>query len=98
MGRELNTTAPPLVSNAPALTVRQLRKVYGGTVALADIELDVQPGEIHGLLGENGAGKSTLVRLMAGVEAADGGSLSYFGDELPSRFAAISSASSLATF
>ena len=86
MGRELNTTAPPLVSSAPALTVRQLRKVYGGTVALADIELDVQPGEIHGLLGENGAGKSTLVRLMAGVEAADGGSLSYFGDELPSRF------------
>ncbi len=74
------------MASTPALAVRQLRKVYGGTVALADIELDVQAGEIHGLLGENGAGKSTLVRLLAGVEAADGGSLSYFGGELPSRF------------
>ena len=69
-----------------ALSVRQLRKVYGGTVALADVDIDVLSGEVHGLLGENGAGKSTLVRLMAGVEAADGGSVSIFGDELPSRF------------
>lgn len=86
MGRELNATAPSAEPDVPALTVRRLRKVYGGTVALADIELDVRAGEIHGLLGENGAGKSTLVRLMAGVESADGGSLSYFGSELPHRF------------
>ncbi len=70
----------------PALSVRRLRKVYGGTVALADVDIDVRAGEIHGLLGENGAGKSTLVRLLAGVEAADGGSISFFGDELPARF------------
>ena len=57
------------------MATRSLRKVYGGTVALADVNIDVRPGEIHGLLGENGAGKSTLVRLMAGVESADGGSL-----------------------
>jgi ribose transport system ATP-binding protein len=69
-----------------ALSVRQLRKVYGGTVALADVDIDVRSGEIHGLLGENGAGKSTLVRLLAGVEPADGGSLSIYGDELPARF------------
>ena len=69
-----------------ALSVHRLRKVYGGTVALADVDIEVRAGEIHGLLGENGAGKSTLVRLMAGVEAADGGSLSYFGEELPARF------------
>jgi ribose transport system ATP-binding protein len=69
-----------------AFSARRLRKVYGGTVALADIDVDVMAGEIHGLLGENGAGKSTLVRLMAGVEPADGGSLSFFGDELPARF------------
>ncbi|HQZ34640.1 MAG TPA: sugar ABC transporter ATP-binding protein [Ilumatobacteraceae bacterium] len=69
-----------------ALSVRQLRKVYGGTVALADVDVDVYSGEIHALLGENGAGKSTLVRLLAGVEPADGGSLSIYGDELPARF------------
>ena len=76
----MNTVVTP-----PALAARGLRKVYGGTVALADIDVTVEAGEIHGLLGENGAGKSTLVRLMAGVEPADGGSLSYFGNELPSR-------------
>lgn len=69
-----------------ALSVRQLRKVYGGTVALADVDIDVRSGEIHALLGENGAGKSTLVRLLAGVEAADGGALSIYGEDLPSRF------------
>lgn len=77
----MNTAVPP-----PALAARGLRKVYGGTVALADVDVTVEAGEIHGLLGENGAGKSTLVRLMAGVEPADGGSLSFFGSELPSRF------------
>lgn len=71
---------------ATALSARNLRKVYGGTVALADVDVDINVGEIHGLLGENGAGKSTLVRLIAGLEPADGGSLSMFGSELPSRF------------
>ena len=78
------------MSNAApsALSARNLRKVYGGTVALADVDVDINVGEIHGLLGENGAGKSTLVRLIAGLEPADGGSLSLFGSELPSRFSA----------
>lgn len=73
-------------SESTALSVRRLRKVYGGTVALADVDVDIATGEIHGLLGENGAGKSTLVRLIAGLEPADGGSLSLFGSELPPRF------------
>ena len=73
---------------ATALSARNLRKVYGGTVALADVDVEINVGEIHGLLGENGAGKSTLVRLIAGLEPADGGSLSMFGSELPSRFSA----------
>lgn len=70
-----------------ALSVRGLRKVYGGTVALADVDVDVRPGEIHGLLGENGAGKSTLVRLLAGVEPSDGGAITVGGHHLPPRFA-----------
>ncbi|MYJ13020.1 MAG: ATP-binding cassette domain-containing protein, partial [Acidimicrobiia bacterium] len=50
-------------------------KVYGGTVALAEADFEVLAGEIHGLLGENGAGKSTLVKIAAGVEVPDAGSV-----------------------
>ncbi len=65
-----------------AIDAVRLRKVYGPTVALADASLQVEPGEIHGLLGENGAGKSTLVRLLAGVESPDQGALGFFGSPL----------------
>jgi len=59
----------------PALQVRGLRKVYGGTIALGGVDFEVAKGEIHALLGENGAGKSTLVKLVAGIEAHDGGAI-----------------------
>jgi ribose transport system ATP-binding protein len=66
---------------APAISVTGLRKVYGSTTALEDASLSVAAGEIHGLLGENGAGKSTLVRILAGIENADGGEIAIFGEE-----------------
>ncbi|WP_460829408.1 sugar ABC transporter ATP-binding protein [Nocardioides hungaricus] len=58
-----------------------MSKIYGPTVALVDARLRVEPGTIHGLLGENGAGKSTLVRILAGVERADGGSVHVLGED-----------------
>ncbi len=64
---------PP--SRERLLDARGVRKVFGGTVALAAADLEVRPGEIHGLLGENGAGKSTLIRLIVGVQRPDGGEL-----------------------
>ncbi len=69
-------------TGVPAIEARGVTRVYGATAALAGAELTVRSGEIHALLGENGAGKSTLVRILAGVEQADGGSIRIFGDEL----------------
>jgi len=53
---------------------------FGATQALDDVSLDLQPGEIHALVGENGAGKSTLVKILAGVHQPDTGELVIDGD------------------
>jgi len=50
-------------------------KRFGATQALSDVSLQLQPGEVHGLVGENGAGKSTLVKLLAGVHQPDEGQI-----------------------
>lgn len=55
------------------LRVEDLRRAYGNRLALAGVSLEVQPGEIVGLLGANGAGKSTLVRTAAGLQPPDAG-------------------------
>ncbi|MBJ7367678.1 MAG: sugar ABC transporter ATP-binding protein [Ilumatobacteraceae bacterium] len=70
---------------SPVLQVQGLRKVYGGTVALGGINFEVAKGEIHALLGENGAGKSTLVKLVAGIEANDGGKIFVNDEEIESN-------------
>lgn len=57
----------------PFLKVEDLVKNFGGVRALKGVDLDIVPGEIHGLVGANGAGKSTLIRCLAGLVEADGG-------------------------
>lgn len=74
------------------LELRGVSKSFGAVRALRDVTIAVQPGEIHGLVGENGSGKSTLVKLLSGYHAPDrGGSLAIDGDEirLPMRPAAM---------
>ncbi|MBZ5757980.1 MULTISPECIES: ABC transporter ATP-binding protein [Rhizobium] len=59
--------------NGALLSVRKLTKLFGSFAACNEIDIDIQPGEIHALLGENGAGKSTLVKMLFGVlEPSDG--------------------------
>ena len=57
-----------------ALRVSGLSKTFGATRALIDASLDIQPGEIHALVGQNGSGKSTLIKTLAGYHTPDPGS------------------------
>lgn len=57
------------------LEVYEVSKYFPGVVALDQVNFDLQPGEVHCLMGENGAGKSTIVKILAGVYQPDGGTL-----------------------
>ena len=57
----------------PLLALEGLHKSYGDRVAVDDVGLEVQAGEIFGLLGPNGAGKTTTVEILQGVAAAGPG-------------------------
>ena len=59
----------------PILTVKNITKSYPGVVALDNVSLTFETGEIHALLGENGAGKSTLIKVISGAIQPDSGSI-----------------------
>ncbi len=63
----------------PAIEIRGLRKAYGDTVAVRDVDLVVEPGEILALLGPNGAGKTTTVEILEGFRPRDAGSVAVLG-------------------
>src|SRR5216117_392883 len=66
---------------APVLSLDHAEKSFGAVHALADAQIDLYAGEVHGLVGENGAGKSTLVKILAGVHRPDAGRLVIDGEE-----------------
>ncbi|MGH9158144.1 MAG: ATP-binding cassette domain-containing protein, partial [Acidimicrobiales bacterium] len=62
----------------PSLSARRLRKSFGGLRAVDDVDLDVAPGEILGLMGPNGAGKTTVLDILSGFVTPDAGTV-YLG-------------------
>ncbi len=66
------------------ITLKGIAKSFGGVRALKGVDLDLVPGEIHGLVGENGAGKSTLMKVLSGAHQPDSGQILI--DGRPVRF------------
>ena len=67
---------------SPVIEASHIVKSFGGVRAVDDVSVSVMPGEIHAVIGENGAGKSTLMRILAGVETPDSGSVRIDGKEI----------------
>jgi branched-chain amino acid transport system ATP-binding protein len=68
--------------NGNVLELHQLRKTFGGLVAVDDVSFHIGSGEIVGLIGPNGAGKSTIVNLIMGVHRADAGGIVFNGENI----------------
>ncbi len=62
------------------LTVSNITKTYPGVVALNNVSLSFEKGEVHALLGENGAGKSTLIKVISGAIEPDSGVIKFNGE------------------
>ena len=66
----------------PVLEVRNITKKFGGLIAVDNLNMQVFPGEVVGLLGDNGAGKSTLIKMVSGVYHPTAGQIFYQGQEV----------------
>ena len=64
-----------------AITVRGLRKAYGGLEAVRGVDFDIAEGEVFGLLGPNGAGKTTTVEILEGYRTRDAGEVTVLGHD-----------------
>lgn len=67
------------------LDIKGLEKTFPGVRALKGVNLSVNKGEVHALMGENGAGKSTLIKVLTGIYQKDGGVISFNGEEINAK-------------
>ncbi len=63
------------------LVMQNIQKSFNDVQVLKSVDLDINVGEVHALMGENGAGKSTLIKILTGVYPKDGGKIIYLGKE-----------------
>jgi monosaccharide-transporting ATPase len=73
------------MNNEPLLQMQGITKVFSGVKALDNVDLTLERGEVHSLVGENGAGKSTLIKVMTGAYNRDGGEMRFEGKEVSFR-------------
>ncbi|WP_218918084.1 ATP-binding cassette domain-containing protein [Falsihalocynthiibacter arcticus] len=67
------------MKETPLLSIENLHKRFGGTIALNGASLQVGAGEVHALIGQNGAGKSTLIKILTGYIGKDEGDVHFAG-------------------
>ena len=79
--------APRATVGVPRLSLKGVSKHFGGVQAIKHADLDLMPGEVHALVGENGAGKSTLIKIVAGAEHPDTGTMELDGKAVTVRTA-----------
>ena len=78
----MSTAGTDAHAKVPAVSLHGLAKKFGDVVAVAGVNLAIEPGEIHALLGENGAGKTTLMRMLYGLTKPDSGHIEIFGSQV----------------
>jgi branched-chain amino acid transport system permease protein len=69
--------------DAGTLTLEQVALSFGGVKAIDDLDLEVRPGQVHGLIGPNGSGKTTTLNVISGYYVQQRGAVRLNGDELP---------------
>jgi D-xylose transport system ATP-binding protein len=74
------TTPDAVASTAPLVEMRNINVAFGGVHAVRDVTIDLNAGEVVGLVGGNGAGKSTLMRVLSGAQRSDSGEILIGGD------------------
>jgi rhamnose transport system ATP-binding protein len=75
----MSAESAPVLEEKYRLELRDIVKSYGGVHAIRHADISIRTGSVHALVGENGAGKSTLIKIIAGAERADAGTIAFDG-------------------